>query len=72
MFYFIIVAIVLGSQNGEYMKVRDKLLRLNNGKDIKQHEILVLILRLRQICCHPSLITEVSDFIFKELLFIYI
>ncbi|CAG9821124.1 unnamed protein product [Phaedon cochleariae] len=43
--------------NQEYFQMRQKLLRLNNIKDVKQHEILVLLLRLRQICCHPSLIT---------------
>ncbi|KAJ8963879.1 hypothetical protein NQ314_005315 [Rhamnusium bicolor] len=43
--------------NQEYFKMRQKLLHLNKVKDIKQHEILVLLLRLRQICCHPSLIT---------------
>ncbi|CAG9859723.1 unnamed protein product [Phyllotreta striolata] len=42
--------------NEEYFKMRQKLLRLNKLKDIKQHEILVLLLRLRQICNHPSLI----------------
>lgn len=25
-------------------------------KEVKSHEILVLLLRLRQICCHPGLI----------------
>ncbi|KAG5894625.1 hypothetical protein JTB14_026156 [Gonioctena quinquepunctata] len=44
-------------QNQEYVAMRQKLLHLNKLKDIKQHEILVLLLRLRQICCHPSLIT---------------
>lgn len=28
------------------------------GDDVKAHQILVLILRLRQICCHPGLIKE--------------
>lgn len=47
--------------NKEYMKMREKLLRLNKFKTVSQHEILVLLLRLRQICCHPSLITSVSN-----------
>ncbi|XP_044596850.1 transcription termination factor 2-like [Cotesia glomerata] len=29
--------------------------------DIQSHEILVLLLRLRQICCHPSLIHSMLD-----------
>nr|CAI5836945.1 unnamed protein product [Callosobruchus analis] len=46
--------------NAEYFKMRQKLLGLNKGQDIKQSIILVLLLRLRQICCHPSLIKPVS------------
>ncbi|XP_030764453.1 transcription termination factor 2-like [Sitophilus oryzae] len=42
--------------NGEYAKAL-KILRMNKVKTVSQHEILVLLLRLRQICCHPSLIT---------------
>ncbi|KAK9869992.1 hypothetical protein WA026_006091 [Henosepilachna vigintioctopunctata] len=42
--------------NSEYVKMRQKLLKLNKLKEVNQHEILVLLLRLRQICCHPSLI----------------
>ncbi|XP_023015318.2 transcription termination factor lodestar [Leptinotarsa decemlineata] len=48
-------------QNKEYVKMREKLLKLNKLKDIKQHEILVLLLRLRQICCHASLITSMLN-----------
>ncbi|CAH1102884.1 unnamed protein product [Psylliodes chrysocephalus] len=44
--------------NQEYFLMRQKLLKLNKLKDIKHHEILVLLLRLRQICNHPSLITN--------------
>lgn len=29
--------------------------------DVQSHEILVLLLRLRQICCHPSLIHSMLD-----------
>ncbi|XP_019880780.1 transcription termination factor 2 isoform X2 [Aethina tumida] len=47
--------------NNEYFKMRDKLLKMNNIQDISQHHILVLLLRLRQICCHPSLITAMLD-----------
>ena len=31
------------------------------GEDVKAHHILVLILRLRQICCHPGLIKEMLN-----------
>ncbi|RZC38461.1 transcription termination factor 2 [Asbolus verrucosus] len=44
--------------NGEYFKMRNRLLKLNRVKEVSQHHILVLLLRLRQICCHPSLITK--------------
>lgn len=47
--------------NQEYFLMRQKLLRLNKLKDIKQHEILVLLLRLRQVCNHPSLIKGMLD-----------
>ena len=29
------------------------------GQEMKVHHMLVLLLRLRQICCHPALIQEV-------------
>lgn len=29
--------------------------------DVKTHEILVLLLRLRQLCCHPALIHAMLD-----------
>lgn len=35
--------------------------RMRNMPDVKSHEVLVLLLRLRQICCHPSLITSMLD-----------
>ncbi|CAG9837847.1 unnamed protein product [Diabrotica balteata] len=41
--------------NKEYFLMRQKLLRLNKLKDIKQHEILVLLLRLRQFAIIPLL-----------------
>ncbi|XP_063985962.1 uncharacterized protein LOC135167046 [Diachasmimorpha longicaudata] len=34
---------------------------LNRREIIEQHHILTLILRLRQICCHPSLIWQMLD-----------
>lgn len=29
-------------------------------ENVKAHHLLVLLLRLRQICCHPALIQKVS------------
>ncbi|XP_018325824.1 transcription termination factor 2 isoform X1 [Agrilus planipennis] len=39
-----------------YMKMHKMLKVHMNVKEVKQTDILVLLLRLRQICCHPSLI----------------
>ncbi|KAK9876172.1 hypothetical protein WA026_011289 [Henosepilachna vigintioctopunctata] len=39
--------------------MRQMLLKLNKLKEVNQHEILVLLLRLRRICCHPSLIITI-------------
>ncbi|XP_011203914.2 transcription termination factor 2 [Bactrocera dorsalis] len=48
--------------NGAYYKVHEKFTKLHRGqKDVKSHEILVLLLRLRQICCHPGLIDSMLD-----------
>ncbi|XP_052869733.1 transcription termination factor 2 [Anopheles cruzii] len=44
-----------------FEKVHQKLKRMHNGDGggaVKQVEILVLLLRLRQICCHPGLIDK--------------
>lgn len=43
--------------NAEYFKMRDKLLKMNKIQDVNASHILVLLLRLRQICCHPHLIS---------------
>lgn len=51
--------------NGAYYKMHQKFTKIHKGaKEIKSHEILVLLLRLRQICCHPGLIDAVSEFSF--------
>lgn len=34
---------------------------LQRHKEVASHEILTLILRLRQLCCHPPLIHEMLD-----------
>lgn len=35
--------------------------QFNNIKEIQTYHILVLLLRLRQMCCHPCLIKGVRD-----------
>ncbi|KAL7298979.1 hypothetical protein TKK_0008077 [Trichogramma kaykai] len=47
----------------EVPKKMTKLLRIlmAHHNEIGQHDILVLILRLRQICCHPSLIRSMIE-----------
>uniref|UniRef100_A0A182MMQ1 Transcription termination factor 2 n=1 Tax=Anopheles culicifacies TaxID=139723 RepID=A0A182MMQ1_9DIPT len=48
-----------GGSNYAFDKVHQKLKSMHeDGKEVKQHQILVLLLRLRQICCHPGLIYE--------------
>ncbi|XP_055907334.1 transcription termination factor 2 [Eupeodes corollae] len=48
--------------NGAYHKMHQKFSKLHHGdRDIKSHEILVLLLRLRQICCHPGLIDSMLE-----------
>ncbi|KAK5648748.1 hypothetical protein RI129_003640 [Pyrocoelia pectoralis] len=47
--------------NSAYFKVYSQLVQVNNGQAVQQHHILVLLLRLRQICCHPSLIIQMLD-----------
>lgn len=36
--------------------------KMSQITDVKSHTILVLILRLRQFCCHPALMKAVSLF----------
>ncbi|GLV32180.1 lodestar [Carabus blaptoides fortunei] len=45
----------------EYIKTYKKVLKMHGSTEVKSHEILVLLLRLRQICCHPSLIVNMLD-----------
>ncbi|KAG7198793.1 hypothetical protein KM043_001771 [Ampulex compressa] len=47
------------NKNTHFTKAQNKLLSLH--ADVKTHEILVLLLRLRQICCHPALIHAMLD-----------
>lgn len=63
--------------NGAYHKLHEKFSRMHNEKgEIKSSEILVLLLRLRQICCHPGLIDAVSIFFIyfytKDIFYIFL
>ncbi|XP_011883865.1 PREDICTED: transcription termination factor 2-like [Vollenhovia emeryi] len=46
-------------KNNQFTKAQSKLLA--SHADVKTHEILVLLLRLRQACCHPALIHSMLD-----------
>ncbi|XP_071629457.1 transcription termination factor 2 [Temnothorax longispinosus] len=45
----------------QFTKAQNKLLAMHASVSVKTHEILVLLLRLRQICCHPALIHAMLD-----------
>ncbi|XP_055621478.1 transcription termination factor 2 [Toxorhynchites rutilus septentrionalis] len=47
--------------NGAYDRVHQKLKKLHAKEEVHQHQILVLLLRLRQICCHPGLIHQMLE-----------
>ncbi|XP_023179025.2 transcription termination factor 2 [Drosophila hydei] len=48
--------------NGAYYKMHEKFSRMaGHNKEVRSHEILVLLLRLRQICCHPGLIDAMLE-----------
>ncbi|KAH8404911.1 hypothetical protein KR222_010414, partial [Zaprionus bogoriensis] len=48
--------------NGAFYKMHEKFARMaGQSKEVKSHEILVLLLRLRQICCHPGLIDSMLE-----------
>lgn len=49
----------LKDRETQFTKAQNKL--LTRHADVKTHEILVLLLRLRQICCHPALIHAMLD-----------
>lgn len=48
-------------QNTAYHKAHQRMLEIHGATEVKSHEILVLILRLRQICCHPGLISAMLE-----------
>ncbi|XP_035449226.2 transcription termination factor 2 isoform X1 [Spodoptera frugiperda] len=47
--------------NSAYHKMHKKMIALQGAKPVKSHEILVLLLRLRQVCCHCGLIAAMLD-----------
>ncbi|XP_070160538.1 transcription termination factor 2-like [Polyergus mexicanus] len=55
------VFVYLSNPNKEtqFTKAQNKLLAMH--ANVKTHEILVLLLRLRQLCCHPALIHAMLD-----------
>ncbi|KAL0819411.1 hypothetical protein ABMA28_007519, partial [Loxostege sticticalis] len=44
-----------------YTAMHKKMIALQGAKPVKSHEILVLLLRLRQVCCHCGLIASMLD-----------
>lgn len=55
-------------QKNEWLQLHQKVSQAHGGADdaaISGHHILLLILRLRQICIHPSLINAVSKILLK-------
>jgi len=55
LFYFIFFL----DKETQFTEAQKKLLALH--ADVKTHEILMLLLRLRQVCCHPALIHAMLD-----------
>uniref|UniRef100_A0A1A9Z2L8 Transcription termination factor 2 n=1 Tax=Glossina pallidipes TaxID=7398 RepID=A0A1A9Z2L8_GLOPL len=48
--------------NDAYYKMHQKFTKSHrNQEDIKSYDILILLLRLRQICCHPGLIDSMLE-----------
>lgn len=46
--------------NSDIQKRLDQVKKIGRGQDVKSSQILVLLLRLRQICDHPGLIHQVN------------
>lgn len=44
----------------KFYQLHRKFVSMHGNKEVKTSQILVLLLRLRQLCCHPGLITAVS------------
>ncbi|CAH2044664.1 unnamed protein product, partial [Iphiclides podalirius] len=45
-------------KDSAYAEMHKKMVKLQGAKPVKSHEILVLLLRLRQVCCHCGLIAS--------------
>ncbi|GBP24416.1 Transcription termination factor 2 [Eumeta japonica] len=52
---------LLPKTNDAYSKMHKKMVALQGAKPVKSHEILVLLLRLRQVCCHCGLIAAMLN-----------
>ncbi|XP_022127021.2 transcription termination factor 2 isoform X1 [Pieris rapae] len=48
-------------KDSAYHKMHKKMVALQGAAPVKSHEILVLLLRLRQVCCHCGLIAVMLD-----------
>ncbi|XP_063367686.1 transcription termination factor 2 [Cydia amplana] len=48
-------------KDSAYYEMHKKMIALQGAKPVKAHEILVLLLRLRQVCCHCGLIAAMLD-----------
>ncbi|XP_028177817.1 transcription termination factor 2 [Ostrinia furnacalis] len=48
-------------KDSAYAAMHKKMIALQGAKPVKSHEILVLLLRLRQVCCHCGLIASMLD-----------
>ncbi|XP_045533032.1 transcription termination factor 2 isoform X2 [Pieris brassicae] len=52
---------VPSQKDSAYHKMHKKMVALQGAAPVKSHEILVLLLRLRQVCCHCGLIAVMLD-----------
>lgn len=50
---------VAKSHNTAYQKAHEVIKRIHG--EVQSHQILVLLLRLRQICCHPGMINQMLE-----------
>lgn len=57
--YYLFLVFLFQAKETQFSKAQNKLLAMH--ADVKTHEILVLLLRLRQMCCHPALIHAMLD-----------
>ncbi|KAG6441975.1 hypothetical protein O3G_MSEX002154 [Manduca sexta] len=55
------LGVIQPDKESDYNKMHKKMIALQGAKPVKSHEILVLLLRLRQVCCHCGLIAAMLD-----------